>query len=67
MFYTQNGWTKKGMKDRINAYTNEQCETDWGSCRYKINDNRCAVGRFIPDNHPGLHYVGTYSKLILEY
>jgi len=69
-FQTINGWTKEKMKVAIRAGNNGKRAFDPQEhvCRYLTPDgNRCAVGCFLPDGHPGQSYEGTTIGLLNEY
>lgn len=68
MYKTQNGWTKAKMKNQIKKYNNGTCSYDpiQIMCYYKDpnENNRCAVGCFIPDGHEALSLEGNLTELL---
>lgn len=50
---------------------NVSVATPWGEeqeCQYQAPDgNRCFVGCFIPDGHPGLRHKGGVESLLINY
>jgi hypothetical protein len=63
MFKLSNGWTKERVMEQIRKYNNgtrsEVSEDGEINCLYKApNGNRCAIGCFIPDDHPSLEWEG---------
>lgn len=69
MYPTINGWTKESMKQAIQL-RNTGCRavTHRGMCTY-VNDygNHCAVGCFIPDEHPASGSEYGVSALISQF
>ena len=68
-FKTINGYTKKQMIRFFKDYnTGKRCILDWGDCLYSDGKgNHCAVGCFIPDDHPGMNFVGGVRHLLWEH
>jgi hypothetical protein len=74
MYKTINGWTKEKMKEQIRKKNNGSRAWEEGKigymsgCRYRTPDNNhCAVGCFIPENHEALQYVGDSNWLLNHY
>jgi hypothetical protein len=74
-FLTQNGWTKKRMKEMVRKYvprSRSGCMTPNGQCMYHIcgddgKERRCAAGCFIPSNSSALFLIGGVGKLFREF
>ena len=67
MFKPINGWTKERILEVIKARTHDGPSicTKEKYCVYKaIDGNKCAVGLFIPEGHPGQTYEGTVKSLV---
>jgi len=67
-----NGWTKAKMKAAIQKYNNgtqaRYTSVYSSACAYQTPDgNRCAIGCFLPDEHPALHYSGRAGNLMSTY
>lgn len=65
-----NGWTVARMKAAIRAGNNGQpaVEGRGGQCMYlTARGNRCAVGCFVPDGHPGQKMSGWVRTLLGAY
>lgn len=56
MYKFSNGWTKQKVMEQIRKYNDgTPAVGNCGNCLYEDNKgNRCAIGCFIPDGHPGL-------------
>lgn len=74
MTKTINGWTKARMIEAIQTRMMDHRSVrldDAGNpigCRYKAPDgNRCAVGVFIPDNHPAENHGGAVGHILDKY
>ncbi len=65
------GWTKEKVMAQIKKYNNgTRASTGHtaGSCLYKTpNGNRCAIGCFIPTDHPALNHKGGVRGLLGDY
>lgn len=70
-FKLANGWTKETVMAQIRKYNNGSrslSEHKHEGCEYlSVDGNRCAIGCFIPDNHPGLNNPDFVSLLISKY
>lgn len=55
-FKLANGWTKEKVMEQVKKYNDgTRAITLDGACTYANgNNNRCAIGCFIPDNHKAL-------------
>lgn len=73
-FKPVNGFTKAKIKavlekevKEFSGYT-ERCGSpmsDVTRCFYKDNKgNKCAIGAFIPEGHPGQKFIGTVNNLL---
>lgn len=66
-----NGWTKEKVMEQVKKYNNgKKCMDNWAPiiCSYlNENGNRCLVGCFIPDNHPGLKSQAPVCNLLNKY
>lgn len=65
---TANGWTVAKILERIDEkYIGRSMDVTGSSCVY-LNDigHRCAIGLFIPDEHPGQKYGGSVAYLLKE-
>lgn len=69
-----NGWNVEKIIAQVKKYNNGKKalknveDTEPTLCAYQADDgNRCFVGCFIPDGHPGLKYGGLAKKLLDRY
>lgn len=61
------GFTKASVMEQIKKYNNGTKSTDGISCSYLTPDgNRCAIGAFIPTNHPALLSIALTVNNLLE-
>lgn len=69
MYKLKDGWTKAKIMEKIKKYNNGSKSWEGNSnCVYQTKTgNRCAIGCFIPDNHPGLNYEGDVLGLLETY
>jgi hypothetical protein len=71
MYKLINGWTKEKVMKQIKKYNNDRVSFSPSQrvCVYQTRNgaNRCAVGCFIPDGHPGLKHEGDVESLLTEY
>ena len=77
MYKLANGWTKETVMTQVKRYNNDTravgTKIDGNTCVYKTclyqtNDgNRCAIGAFIPDGHPGLKSYSEVSNLLFHH
>lgn len=69
MYKLANGWTKEKVMEQIKKYNRGTKSTNrYGSCVYRSDDgNRCAIGCFIPEDHPGLQTIAGSSWLLEEH
>lgn len=52
----------------INRYnSHNRCMKGGGDCYYKLGNNKCAVGLFLPDSFKGFGFFGDYEELIERY
>lgn len=65
MYKTINGWTKAKMKKAIKKYNNGTLSARDGQCVYKnsVDNNRCAVGCFLPEESDLFHFQGSVIEL----
>lgn len=76
MYKLINGWTKEKVLAQVKKYNNGKQALAVGidkfgsaapMCMYKTPDgNRCFVGAFIPDNHPGLMLENANAPRLLR-
>lgn len=70
MYLTRPGWTKARMIEKIRQHVpDEGCMIE-GDCIYERPDGkRCALGSFLPDDHPALDpsYQAGAANLIDEH
>lgn len=67
-----NGWTKETVMAQVKKYNNGTKavvgDSRDESCVYRSKSgNRCFIGCFIPDGHPGLNVIGSAETLLREY
>lgn len=70
MKYTPiNGWTKETIKEQLIKKNNgTRAMINNLDCAYEASDgNRCAVGCFIPDDHPALDFHGDVNEILDEH
>lgn len=67
MYKPINGFTKAKILEILKArkHTEPASTSDGLSCVYLSDDgNKCAVGMFIPDGHPGQKMTGVVTSLL---
>lgn len=64
-----NGWTKQRVMEQVKKYNNgtKAYSHITASCEYLTDNNRCAVGCFIPDGHEALYTRMRADKLLERY
>jgi len=70
MYKPINGWTKDKILEvyKNRKFENEAWDDNLQNCAYETADgNRCAVGIFIPDGHPGLKLRDGVEILLEKY
>lgn len=65
MYKPINGWTKSKILEVIRARKFDEPATDRGYCIYlSAEGNKCGIGLFIPDGHPGQRFLGAVAGLL---